>query len=51
VFDESFLQQLKAIDPRRVFCNWQGVMIGEGTVWAAVYDGKLQITTINRPNG
>jgi hypothetical protein len=51
VFDESFLQQLKAIDPRRVFCNWQGVMIGEGMLWAEVYDGELQIITINRPDG
>ena len=51
VFDESFLQQLKAIDPRRVFCNWQGVMIGEGMVWAEVYDGELKIITINRPDG
>lgn len=51
VFDDTLRRRLAAIDPRRVFCNWQGAMIGNGAVWAEVYDGELRVITINRPAG
>jgi hypothetical protein len=35
-------------DPRDLFCNYQGVMLGRGFVWAAKdKSGHLGVTAIN----
>jgi hypothetical protein len=41
--------RIGAADPREVFCNYQGTMLGLGVVWARPNaEGELGVITINR---
>jgi hypothetical protein len=48
LFDSDLIDKLAEIDPRKIFCNWQGAMIGNGILWAEVHDDRLVVITINR---
>lgn len=36
--------------PEEIFCNYQGIMLGDGEIWFAKIKGKTGIITINNMN-
>lgn len=34
-FDESYIQEVQKADTKDMFCNYQGIMLGNGEVWIA----------------
>lgn len=43
-----FFEKLEEEDCREMFCNWQGIMLGEtGQVWLNEYSGTLKISAVN----
>lgn len=49
IFTPAMLTAVHALDPRDVFCNYQGVAAGHGLVWANVDKGRHGVTVINQP--
>ena len=49
VFTPRVLGAVAAADPRDLFCNYHGVMLGDGIVWADGVQGHLALITINSP--
>ena len=56
VFPAPVVKEVLAQDPAQLFHNYQGVMFGNGAVWADEFCGRKQrpecpvlVTTVNRP--
>lgn len=56
VFPVAVVKEVLAQDPAQLFHNYQGVMFGNGAVWANEFCGRKQrpecpvlVTTVNRP--
>ena len=56
VFQKSVVTEVLAQDPTQLFHNYQGVMFGNGAVWADEFCGEKKrpdcpvlVTTVNRP--
>jgi len=44
------IARVRESDPGRVFCNWQGSMLGNGVLWSDIRtENRLGIVTINLP--
>lgn len=56
IFTESVIREVLGQDPATLFQNYQGVMFGNGAVWAAEFCGEkqrpdcpLRVIAVNRP--
>lgn len=50
IFTPEVVKAILAADPRKVFCNCQGIMLGHGIIWAVRDDdGRYGVRTINLP--
>jgi hypothetical protein len=48
IFTPALQEKIHSAEPKAAFCNWQGAMLGSGTVWADTRDGgHLTIVAIN----
>ncbi|MEO1070164.1 MAG: hypothetical protein AAFW95_13770 [Cyanobacteria bacterium J06638_6] len=49
VFSAELVEKVRAADPDSVFCNDQGTMLGNGSVWAyPEMDSTLKVIAINQ---
>lgn len=49
LLNEQFFDAVENESCVEMFCNWQGIMLGNGEVWIAELDG-LKVIAINAPN-
>jgi len=46
--NQAFYDALEAERCRELFCNWQGILLGDGQVWIGEDGaGELKVTAIN----
>lgn len=45
--EEDFYDSIEKETCTEMFCNWQGIMLGNGEIWIAEIDGELKVTAIN----
>lgn len=43
----DFLEEVRKESCNQMFCNWQGICMGNGRIWINEVDGVLKITAIN----
>ncbi|GGY26047.1 hypothetical protein [Paludibacterium paludis] len=48
VFTDKVYRAILGQDPAQLFCNYQGVMIGNGQIWFSAFNGRPAIIAINR---
>jgi hypothetical protein len=47
IFDETFFSAIDSQDINKLFCNYQGVMLGGGEIWLGKHKDKSGIKTVN----
>ncbi|MBN2892871.1 MAG: hypothetical protein JXL97_13470 [Bacteroidales bacterium] len=47
IFNKKISSAVKKSNYYDLFCNYQGVMIGDGEIWMGLVDGKIKIIAIN----